>query len=184
MPEGGYKIRNQNAIYFITFSVVEWVDVFSRAEYKHIFLDCMKHSLSESGLSLHAWVLMTNHFHGVMSAKEGHSLSDTLRDLKKYSAVNILNAIEKNERESRQEWMLEIFQRAGRANSRNTKYQFWIQDNHPKECFGREFTEQKINYIHNNPVRAEIVGRPEDYLYSSAIDYAGGKGLLSIDFLW
>ena len=184
MSEGGYKIRDQNAVHFITFCIVEWVDVFSRVDYRHIFLDNIRHSQRDSGLSLHAWVLMTNHFHGVMSAKDGQQLSDILRDLKKYSSVHILTAIERNERESRQDWMLEIFERAGRANSRNTKYQFWIQDNHPKECFGREFTEQKINYIHQNPVRAEIVSKPEDYLYSSALDYAGSKGLLHIDFLW
>jgi hypothetical protein len=119
-----------------------------------------------------------------MSAKEGTSLSDILRDLKKYSAVNILNAIEKNEKESRQQWMLEIFERSGQSNSRNSKYQFWIQDNHPKECHSIEFTQQKVNYIHLNPVRSEIVSRPEDYLYSSAADYAGARGLLHIDFLF
>ena len=184
MPEGGYKIRDQNAVHFLTFTVVDWIDIFSRAEYRHVFLNNIRHSQRESGLLLHAWVLMTNHFHALMSAKESYNLSDIVRDLKKYSAVDILKAVEKSEHESRQKWMLEIFERTGRANSRNLKYQFWIQDNHPKECHSHEFTKQKMEYIHNNPMRAEIVSKPEDYLYSSAIDYAGGKGLLHLDFLW
>ena len=184
MPEGGYKIRDQHETHFVTFGVVEWVDVFSRVDYKHLFLESIKYSQRESGLLLHAWVLMSNHFHAVMTAKEDTSLSAILRDLKKYSAVNILQAIEKNENESRREWMLDIFRQAGNENSRNSKYQFWRQDNHPKECHSKAFTMQKIDYIHNNPVRAEIVSKPEDYLYSSAIDYANGKGLLEIDFIW
>ena len=184
MPEGGYQIRDQKAVHYITFSVVEWVDVFSRAEYRHILLDHIRHAQEHDGLLLHAWVLMTNQFHGLMSAGDGKDLSSILRDIKKYSSVNILKAIEKNERESRQAWMLEIFEKAGKTNARNNKYQFWIQDNHPKECFGREFTEQKINYIHQNPVRAEFVSWAEDYLYSSARDHSGEKGLLTIDFLW
>lgn len=184
MPDGGYQIRDQNAVHYITFSVVEWVDVFSRADYRHILLDHIRHSQQHDGLSLHAWVLMTNHFHAVMSAKEGFALSDILRDIKKYSSVNIIKAIQTHEKESRRSWMLDIFAEAGGKNARNITNQFWIQDNHPKHCYSRDFTEQKINYIHLNPVRAEIVSRPEDYLYSSATDYAGQKGLLDIEFLW
>ena len=184
MPEGGYKIRDQNAVHFITFSVVEWVDVFSRVDYKHILLDNIRHSQRESGLLLHAWVLMTNHFDGIVSARQGFELSKILGELKRSFSIGIMKAIEKNETESRKEWMLEIFDRAGSSNSRNSKRQFWQQDNHPKECFSREFTTQKINYIHQNPVRAGIVDAPEHYLHSSARDYAGQKGLLHIDFLW
>lgn len=103
------KLRDQNAVHFLTFTVVGWIDVFSRADYKHVFLDNIRHSQRESGLLLHAWILMTNHFHALMSAKEGESLSDIVRDLRKYSAVDILSAIEKNGQESRQKWMLEIF---------------------------------------------------------------------------
>jgi len=81
--------------------------------------------------------------------------------------------------------MLSIFKNAGEANSRNTNYQFWRQDNQPKECYSPAFTIQKLNYIHNNPVEAGIVDKPEEYVYSSARDYHGKKncGLLSIAFI-
>jgi REP element-mobilizing transposase RayT len=81
--------------------------------------------------------------------------------------------------------MLRIFREQGEKNSRNTNYQFWRQDNQPKELYSPAFTVQKINYIHNNPVEAGIVERPEHYLYSSARDYhCGGKvGLLPVVFI-
>jgi len=90
-----------------------------------------------------------------------------------------------NAQESRKEWMLRIFKDAGQANSRNTNYQFWRQDNQPKECYSPAFTIQKLNYIHNNPVEAGIVDKAEEYVYSSARDYHCKKncGLLNIAFI-
>ena len=81
--------------------------------------------------------------------------------------------------------MLRVFKEEGAKNSRNKEYQFWRQDNQPKECYGAKFSLQKLNYIHNNAVEAGIVAKAEDYLYSSARDYHYGKqvGLLEIEFL-
>jgi len=82
-------------------------------------------------------------------------------------------------------WLLQIFRNCGEANSRNQEFQFWRQDNQPKECFSIPFTVQKINYIHQNPVMAGLVRCAEDYRLSSAIDYAEGRqcGLLEVDLL-
>ena len=81
--------------------------------------------------------------------------------------------------------MLEIFISVGARNSRNAAYQFWQQDNRPKECYSATFTTQKIEYVHNNPVAAGIVEKAEEYVYSSARDYFYGKklGLLEIEWL-
>ena len=77
--------------------------------------------------------------------------------------------------------MLWMFERAGKKNSNNSKYQFWQQHNQPEEFSTKAFAiEQAINYIHDNPVKSGFVNRAEDYLYSSAIDFAGGKGLVAI----
>jgi len=96
-----------------------------------------------------------------------------------------VKAIANSKAESRKEWMLEVFKRAGEKNSRNEQVQFWRQDNQPTELFSEDFTRQKMNYIHNNPVEAGIVIKAEEYLYSSARDYYEGKkvGLLEIEFL-
>jgi len=184
MSEGGYKIRNKEGIHFITFAVVEWIDVFTRIEYRDIILDSIRHCQKEKGLLVHAWCIMSNHVHLVVSAKN-HDTSDILRDFKKFTSKQTIKAVKENERESRREWMLELFKKAGSANGRNSTYQFWRQDNQPKELFSEKFTNQKLDYIHNNPVDAGIVEKAEEYVYSSARDYYFGKqcGLLETDFL-
>ncbi len=182
--DGGYKIRNQSAIHFITFAVVEWVDVFSRKEYRDIVLESIRFCQAEKGLLLHSWCIMSNHLHLIVSAKNAN-LSDLLRDFKKYTSKQIVAAIAANPKESRKEWMLEIFKREGAKNSRNSEYQFWRQDNRPMELYSGPFIFQKMNYIHNNAVEAGIVEKPEDYLYSSAKDYKLTQkcGLLDLVFL-
>ena len=79
--------------------------------------------------------------------------------------------------------MIPLFENYGESNSRNTKYQFWIQDNYPIELISPKWILQKLDYIHSNPVTAGIVDVPNDYLYSSAKDYYGEKGILDIDIL-
>ena len=127
---------------------------------------------------------MSNHLHLIVAAKE-NNLSDILRDFKKFTSKQIIKAIQNNEQESRREWMLEIFKKAGETNGRNSEYQFWRQDNQPKELYSPSFVFQKLNYIHNNPVEAGIVDKPEEYLYSSARDYKQTKkcGLLEVVFI-
>ena len=184
MTDGGYKIRNQSAPHFLTFAVAEWVDVFSRKIYRDIVLDSIKYCQTKKSLLLHCWCIMTNHLHLIASAKNA-DLSSVLRDFKKFTSKQIVSAIESNQYESRKNWMLQIFRRAGSENQRNEKFQFWRQDNHPEELYSPAFTFQKINYIHNNPVEAGIVEQPEHYLYSSARDYFQTKkcGLLDLVFL-
>ncbi|MEP3387456.1 MAG: transposase [Reichenbachiella sp.] len=182
MNSSGYKIRNQSGIYFITFAVVEWIDVFTKRQYAKIVIDSLNYCRKEKGLEIYAWCLMSNHLHLIISSKEGR-LSDTLRDFKKYTASMILSSIEDNKKESRRSWMLWIFGSAGKKNANNKIYQFWQQNNQPKELETNYFKDQKLNYIHMNPVEAGLVNEPEEYRYSSAIDYSGGKGLVEICFL-
>ena len=180
MSTGGYKIRNPEGIYFITFAVVDWVDVFTRKEYRDIVVDSLRYCQKEKGLLVHGWCLMSNHLHLVISAKNDN-VSDILRDFKKFTSKEIIKAISENPKESRKEWMQKIFAEHGLNNSRNTYNQFWRQDNQPKELFSEKFTWNKMNYIHNNPVEAGLVDNAEDYLYSSSRDYTGkGKGLIEI----
>ena len=84
-----------------------------------------------------------------------------------------------NPKESRKEWLLEQFKKAAEQSSNVNKYQFWRHDNKPIELWCNKVIAEKINYIHNNPVEEGLVYRPEDYVYSSARDYSGEKGLLN-----
>ena len=76
--------------------------------------------------------------------------------------------------------MLGLMEKAGKANSQNQSFQLWQQDNHPIELFDYRIMHQKLDYVHNNPVEAGIVEKPEDYLYSSARNYYGLPGLIDI----
>lgn len=183
MEASGYKIRNQGGIHFITFAVVEWVDVFSRKEYQEIVIESLRYCQREKGLVIYAWCLMSNHMHLIVSAKE-ENLGDILRDFKKFTSRTILNEVIQNKRESRKKWLLDIFRRQGLKSSRNKVYQLWCHDNHPKELFSERFTEQKLHYIHNNPVAAGLVEKAEDYLLSSAKNYhLGEKSLINVAFI-
>jgi REP element-mobilizing transposase RayT len=183
MKDDGYKIRDQYAVHFITFAIVEWVDVFTRKAYAEILLDSLRYCIHEKGLKVHAWCIMSNHVHLILSATNGN-LSDILRDFKKFTSKSIIQSIENNKEESRKNWMLWIFKKAGEKNSRNSAYQFWQQDNHAIQLETVAFTLDKLNYLHNNPVKAGLVEKAEDYLLSSAKDYHfGGGGLLPIEHL-
>jgi REP element-mobilizing transposase RayT len=126
---------------------------------------------------------MTNHLHLAISAKEGFDLSNILRDFKKFTSTKITEEIKNNKRESRKKWLVREFKEAGKANPRNTCYQFWRQENKPIEMSTSKIIERVIDYIHMNPVKAEIVDEPEHYIFSSARNYCGMKGLLEIEFL-
>ncbi len=178
-----YKVRDQDRPYFITFAVVEWVDVFTRQQYKDLIIDSLKFCQKEKGLILYAWCLMTNHIHLIVGRKGEDNIECIIRDFKKYTSVHICRAIESNVSESRKFWMLNLFQQAALVSKKHQKYKFWQNEYHPVELFSNEVMDQKLEYVHNNPVKEGIVEKPEDYLYSSARDYCGLKGLLEIEFM-
>ncbi len=181
-----YNISDPRGTYFVTFATVQCVDVFTRKRYVERFWDSIRHCQKEKGLLIHAWCLMSNHFHMIASTKEiKPNLSDNIRALKKFTSTKIIESIkEKTEVESRRGWMLWLFKSAGNKNPNNVNYQFWRQDNHPEEIFTKDFMEIKMDYIHNNPVTSGLVENAEDYLLSSARDYlTNKKGLLEIDFV-
>lgn len=173
-----YRITGE--VYIVTDTVVDWVDIFSRPRYKTIILESLQYCQTQKGLLIYAWVLMTNHLHMIVGANEDNKVSDIMRDFKKFTSKEILSVLKTDIQESRREWMLNRFEYAGRNDKKIKNYRFWQEGNDAQEIFLMEYFNQKLNYIHQNPVRAEIVNNPEDYRYSSAIDYAGGKGLLNV----
>jgi REP element-mobilizing transposase RayT len=177
-------MSNPEGIYFVSFSVVFWLDVFIRRRYKDIFVESLKFCISNKGLQVHAWCLMSSHVHLIISVSqpEKNNLSDILRDLKKFTASQLIKEIETGI-ESRKDWLLDKFQYAASKNSRNTTYQFWQQNNHAEELISNKFMDQKLQYIHQNPVVEGWVEEAEHYLYSSARDYAGLPGLVPVGFI-
>lgn len=177
----GYQIKEQDKLHFVTLQVVEWVDIFTRQKYRDIIITNLAYCQKNKGLEIFAWVIMSNHIHLLIKSKNAE-LSDILRDFKSYTSKKIIEEIDSCN-ESRKEWMLKIFKDAAFKHKRNSEYQFWTHENHAEYIFSNKFIEQKLDYIHNNPVRAGIVEKPEEYKYSSAKDYAGEKGLLEIEII-
>lgn len=174
----GYIIRDQSKPHFITATVIDWVDVFSRKEYRDCIIDSLDFCIKNKGMILYGYVIMTNHIHLIIQSEEG-KLSDLIRDFKKFTAKTILNKIE-NGVESRTDWMLKRFEFACKSHTRNEKYQFWQYGSHPEEIFSEKFMWSKLDYIHMNPVRAGIVSKASNYLYSSASNYVNDEGIIPI----
>ena len=177
----GYQIKDQEALYFLTFQVVDWIDIFSRKIYKDILIDSFKYSIENKGFQIFAYVIMSNHVHLIVQSSLGQ-LSANIRDIKKFTCKKIIETI-LNIHESRKEWMLNRFRLKASQHTRNEYYQVWTHENHAIHLYSNKFIRQKIEYIHYNPVKAGIVEKPEDYLYSSARNYASFEGLIDIPIL-
>ncbi len=180
MSSENYGIRNQNAVHFLTFTVINWIDVFTRRNYKEEIAESLDFCQKNKGLGLYAWCLMTNHLHLVCKAEKPYQLTHIVRDFKRYTANSLLGKIQQ-EPESRRDWMLDAFRFAGKFDNRVKEFHFWQDGCHPIELVTNQMIDQRINYVHENPVRAMIVERPEDYLFSSARNYASFPGMIEVE---
>lgn len=175
-----YKFKNPTAAYFVSFATVYWIDVFTRQVYFSILEESIKHCQKEKGMEVFAYCFMPNHVHLVFRSII-EDPSGLLRDFKGFTARQLLKAIEENPKESRKKWMLSMMKRAGQRNSNVKKRQFWQQHNMPIELWSGKVIKQKIDYIHNNPVKAGFVTNSIDWKYSSARNYEDDDSVLKID---
>ena len=163
-------ITEQQGCYYLTLNVVDWIDIFIRPVYKQIIAESLNYFIEKKGLSLYAWCLMTNHLHLVGQAKQDYGLSLIAQDFKKFTSKIILQDIDV-EPEIRKKWMM-----------KKIGSEVWQPAINPLfiDLSKEDEVEEQIYHIHNNPVRDRIVTIAEDYLHSSAKDYAGGKGLVNV----
>jgi putative transposase len=161
------RTANTDELYFVTLTVVNWIDIFTRRIYNDFLIECLTHCQQHKKLNIHAYVLMTNHLHMVANVEDG-SLSNVLRDLKTYTSKELFKLVESSPQESRKEWLLKAFRREGRINPQNVYHQLWQNGNYPVLLYSPSVIQQKIDYIHDNPVRAGFVGLAYEYWYSSA----------------
>lgn len=174
-----YKIFENDSQYFVTMTTVGWIDIFTRKELKLLIVDSLKFCHKNKGLNIYAWCLMPSHLHLICGTEKGYSLSDVLRDFKKYTSKAIVKTIPEIG-ESRREWMLNLFHEYCKHLKRNQQYKIWQDGNQAKIIYSPGFFYEKLNYIHNNPVDDMIVQNPEDYLFSSARNYADMDYLLEV----
>lgn len=175
------SIIDHKACSYLTFNTVDWVDIFIRPVYKQIITDTLNTFIARRKLVVYAWCLMTNHLHLLARNDEKGGLALIERDFKKLTTSKILEAIDV-EPELRRDWMLSRFEQCSQTLKRIEKFQLWQNCSNPVFVdFQQVYTlKEKVLHIHENPLRDRIVDKPEDYLFSSARDYTGNKGLVKV----
>ncbi len=176
-----YKFREKDGAYFVSFAIVNWIDVFTRIQYFDIIIESFEYCRKNKGMELYGYCIMPSHIHFIFRSSLGDP-SGLMRDFKGFTSRKLLKAIEENPQESKKEWMLWMFERAGKKNSNVQHRQFWQQNNNPIEIWSLKVFEQKLNYIHYNPVETGFVIDPIDWKYSSARNYGNDDHtILEID---
>ena len=163
-----YKATTTEDCYFITITIVGWIDVFTRLNQKQNIVKALQYCQENKGLEIYAYCIMSSHIHLLIKATNSFILSDVMRDFKKYTSKKIIETII-NEPESRREWILPLFEKACENLKKNQNYKVWQNGNHTEHIYSNKFIKQKIDYIHFNPVKEKIVAFPEDKLFTYSL---------------
>ena len=166
MPTPRINKDNKNKIHFLTFTTIEWIDIFTKQEYFDLIINTFKYCQKNQGLLLYGFVIMTNHVHCLISAKENYFLEDIVASFKKFTTAQTKKLLEKDNRK-----YISVLIKSSYAKKQNTSFQIWQRENYPETIESEKFFLQKLNYIHNNPVKKCYVAKPEDWIYSSARNY-------------
>jgi REP element-mobilizing transposase RayT len=170
MPEH-FRVRDGAYPHFVTSTIVYWIPVFSRDDYCRVLIDSLNYCIKSKGLLVHGYVLMSNHFHAILSQVNGR-LPEAMRDLKRHTSVTVMKKLEADGRE--------VWRRAF-MNAGGGKPKVWDEAYHPEQVHSRAFFEQKLRYMHDNPVRAGCVVDPCHWKYSSAgFYYADSASIVEI----
>ena len=176
-----YNIKKDKS-YFLTMTVVDWIDLFTRRELMEVITDSLNYCIDNKGLHVYGWCLMPSHLHMLANTDGNIQLSDVVRDFKKFTCKKCIETII-TEKESRRKWLLDKFNFAARIHPKNKEWKVWQDGNHAIEIYSEKFTWQKLKYIHNNPVAAKIVYNEQDYYHSSARNYYNLPGLVNVECL-
>ena len=177
MGRSRYKvIYSDNQPHFVTSTIINWIPVFCQAEIAQIVLDSLSFMQREKRLALHGYVLMENHLHLIVTSSE---LSTQMRNFKSFTARSIIDLLEKNQVTN----ILDQLAFYKKLHKKDQKYQLWQEGFHPQAILDEAMLLQKLEYIHNNPVRRGYVDDPACWRYSSYRNYMGQDGLLPVDWI-
>jgi len=174
-----FAITKEVEYYFCTDTIVGWQYVFTSFPFFNTITEALEYCRGEKGLRIHGFVVMPNHIHTILSAAEGN-LSDILRDFKRFTSKKISDTLT----ETNNNKLLRYFTATAERDGKGNDYKIWQSGSHPEAIVSKDFFNQKLNYIHNNPVRKGFVEYPEHWLYSSARNYAtGDHSILKVDLV-
>ena len=177
-----YKIYEGDEVYFVTFTIVEWLKVLDNDEYKKLIINSIQYYRANKGLIVYGYCIMPNHVRMIAQATGKYSISEILRDLKKFTARSIVKKIEDEKPEGYND-ILAKFVKAGKSLKRITTYKVWQDGNRAKMVYNNKFFKEKLNYIHNNPVEYGLCRVPLEYKYSSASNYSELESVLKVELL-
>jgi putative transposase len=177
MGRSRYKIYNTEVPHFLTMTVVDWPPIFSNREIADIILDSLRYLQEEKKGKLYAYVIMENHIHCVVQSDE---LRKVIQSFKSYTARAIIDYFT----EQKSAVILKKLRQNKLSHKTASEYQVWQEGSHPEEITTDEMMHQKLEYIHNNPVRRGYVEEPSYWRYSSAPNYEGKKGLINVEMEW
>jgi len=169
-----YKTYDEAKTYFTTMSTTNWLPLFSIPQVAQVILNSLQFMHDNNRIRLHAYVIMETHVHMVGTSKE---ISDEFRKLKSYTARQIVDYLTMDGPQV----LLDQLKFYKKKHKKDQKYQVWQEGFHPKAILNVDILTQKIEYVHYNPVRRGYVDRPEHWRYSSAQNYAGMKGIVSVE---
>ncbi len=176
MGRSRYTFTQTDAPHFMTLTVLHWIPVFTRPETVEIVLDSLRYLIKE-GLSVYSYVILENHLHLIAQSQQ---LDRDIARLKSFTAKQLLAHLQKHNVKT----ILDQLAFYKKAHKGDRQYQFWQEGGHP-ECIQSDvMMRQKVDYIHQNPVKRGYVDLAEHWRYSSARDYLGSEGLLQVCKLW
>ena len=152
------------SVYFCTCTIVEWLCVFKEEKYFQVIIESLKYCTKNKGLILFGYVIMPNHLHLMSSHDDGTTLSDIMRDFKHFTSTKIAELLESDNNRL----FLYILRKAGKKRSPDQTIKIWQDEYNPVAVTSMKWFRQKMEYMHQNPVRKGFVGKPEDWKYSSA----------------
>jgi REP element-mobilizing transposase RayT len=178
---GRYKVDPEGGTpYFCTCTIMGWLAVFNAPPYFQIIIDSLNYCRQHKGILLNGYVIMPNHLHLILLPLQGIDLSGVMRDFKRYTSRAITKQLQADKHVS----FLRFFERAAAAAGGKSDYKVWREEFHPEELHTRKWFEQKLRYIHENPVRKGFVDEAAHWRYSSARNYEhGDHSVIEVDFL-
>ena len=162
-----YRVLEHDAAHFITATTVGWLPIFTTAARCDLLVQAFAFCRDHKGLKVHGWVILDTHFHAIVAAPE---LAQVLADLKRHVAKELIKQLEAE----RCEWLLHQLSYQRAAHKTESAHQVWQEGSHPQAIAGDAMMLQKLEYLHNNPVKRGLVASPEHWRYSSAHEWLPG----------
>jgi putative transposase len=172
-----YKFGESDYPHFLTCTVVGWLPVFTRPDTVQILFDSWQFLQDQDRLVLLGYVVLDNHIHFIASSK---NLSKEIGDFKSYTARKIIDYLQERQIHT----LLDGLEYHRSRHKTDRRFQLWQEGSHPQIIETEDMLRQKLDYIHENPVKRGYISDPAHWRYSSARNYARLESLVDVTTDW